>query len=81
MFNEIRKSFTMIRIPSLAPIIRRAFPPHPRFATVLRQRPTSRAVAESGAPDWAPQAPKQQTDQSEADDQIPALDLYATYED
>ena len=70
-----------IRIPSLARIPRRAFSPHRRFAAVLQQMPISRAVVESGAPDRAPQAPKKQPDHSEADGQIPALDLYATYED
>jgi hypothetical protein len=43
--------------------------------------PLSGAVAESGAPDWTPQATKEQPDHPEADGQIPALDLYATYED
>jgi hypothetical protein len=58
-----------------------AFSPHPNIASVLQQKPISRVAVESGAPNWAPQTPKKQPDHPEADGQIPALDLYATYED
>src|ERR1035441_3448713 len=37
MVNEIRKSFAMIRIPSLAPIKSRVSSLTPRFGTVLTQ--------------------------------------------
>jgi hypothetical protein len=46
----------------------------------LKPTPISVADAEFGPPDWAPQAPKKQQDHPDADGQIPALDLYATYE-